>query len=129
MMPDCDPERTVTPRRILIVDDDVETTRTLKRLLEAAGYLVREENDSAKASQHAREFQPHFVILDYLMPVVHGGNVAWQLAADPDLRHIKLIVCSGAPAQEITFNLPPNRVPILEKPVDVDALFHLLRES
>ena len=116
------------PQRILIVDDDVHATRTLKQLLEAAGYLVREENDSARASQHAREFQPDVVILDYLMPVVHGGDVAWQFASDPDLRNIKVIVCSGAPAQEITFNLPPERVPILEKPVDIDALFHLLRE-
>ena len=128
MTPNCDPEKAATPRRILIVDDDVETTQALKRLLEAAGYLVREENDSARASQHAREFQPDFVILDYLMPVVHGGDVAWQLASDPNLRNIKLIVCSGAPVQEITFNLPPNRFPILEKPVDIDALFHLLRE-
>jgi CheY-like chemotaxis protein len=112
----------------LIVDDDVNATAALKRLLEAAGYLVREENDSARASQHAREFHPDFVILDYLMPVVHGGDVAWQLASDPDLRNIKLIVCSGAPTREITFNLPPNRVPILEKPIDIDALFQLLRE-
>lgn len=69
------------------------------------------------------------MILDYLMPVVHGGDVAWQLASDPVLRKIKLIVCSGAPTQEITLNLPPNRFPILEKPVDVDALLNLLRET
>ena len=38
-------------RRILIVDDDRESTRLLKILLEKIGYLVLEENDAAKAHQ------------------------------------------------------------------------------
>ena len=113
--------------RILIVDDDVNTTQTLRRLLEKAGYEVKEENDSARALQQAKEFRPDVVLLDFSMPVVDGGDVAWQLQSNPELKHIKLIVCSAVPRHEITFHLPPNPIPILEKPVDMAALFDLLR--
>jgi len=111
---------------ILVVDDDPEATGGLKRLLEAHGYIVREENDSTKALAAAREFQPHVVILDYLMPNAHGGDVAWQFASDPSLRSIRVIICTGVAKEEIMRKLPPVRIPILEKPVDTDALLELL---
>lgn len=115
-------------KRILLVDDDANSTKLLRLLLERAGYCVREENDSASALRHAREFQPDFVLLDYTMPVVDGGDVAWHMAADANLRNTKLIVCSGAPLAEINFHMPPNRIPVLEKPVDIDVLLKLLSE-
>src|SRR5215212_10212386 len=108
--------------RILIVDDDPETTRSLCVLLERKGYVVREENDSTQALTVAREFQPHAVVLDYLMPRAHGGDVAWQLASDPRLRDVRIIICSGVSPSEIARKLPPAQIPILGKPVDFDAL-------
>src|SRR4051812_37838365 len=101
--------------RILAVDDEPEITQALKRLLEEHGYAVREENDSTKALQAARAFQPHVVILDFLMPQAHGGDVAWQFWCDPQLRHVKVLLCSGAVKAEIATRLPPCAIPILEK--------------
>jgi CheY-like chemotaxis protein len=113
-------------KRILTIDDDPEVTHRLKRLLETAGYLVQEENDSTRALETARTFQPDVVLLDYQMPVVHGGDVAWQLASDVSLRNIRVIICSGISRSEIAIKLPPTRIPILEKPVDTDELLALL---
>lgn len=114
-------------RRILTVDDDPETTGALKRLLEAHGYLVREENESSNALAAAKEFHPHVVILDYVMPKAHGVDVAWQIASEPSLRDAKVVVCSAVDAEIFRRTLPPVRIPILEKPVDTDALLELLR--
>src|SRR4029453_7575126 len=45
-------------QRILIVDDDHESTHLVKILLEKAGsYVVLEENDAASAHQSARNFR------------------------------------------------------------------------
>src|SRR5437667_9978359 len=45
-------------RRILIVDDDPDSTHLVKILLEKAGhYLVLEENDANKAHQSASNFR------------------------------------------------------------------------
>lgn len=116
------------PYRILAIDDDPETTGALKRLLEKHGYTVREENDAMNALAAARAFQPHAVILDFLMPQAHGGDVAWQFWCDPQLRGVKVVLCSGAVKAEIAARLPPCTIPIMEKPVDTDALVALLAE-
>ena len=113
-------------KRILIVDDDPDTTHGLRRVLESHGYEVQEENISERALSVASAFQPHFVILDYLMPKVHGGDVAWQLASDPILQTTQVIICSGISKSEISIHLPPARIPILEKPIDSEALLALL---
>lgn len=114
--------------RILAIDDDPDVTQGLRRLLEKNGYTVREENDSTHALQTAREFQPHVVILDYLMPRVHGGDVAWQLASDPELGDAKVIICSGVAVTDLHAKLPPAPIPILGKPVDTGTLLELIRK-
>jgi CheY-like chemotaxis protein len=115
--------------RILTIDDDPGTTHGLKRLLGRTGYEVREENDSTHALAAAREFQPHVVILDYGMPKFHGGDVAWQLASDPQLRSTKVILCSGYDPEEFIHKLPPAAIPIVEKPVETGRLLVLIEQS
>jgi CheY-like chemotaxis protein len=113
--------------RILIVDDDPEATHGLGRLLVKRGYEIQEENDSSKALAAAKAFRPGVVILDFVMPNVHGGDVAWQLASDPVLRDTRMIICSGVASRgEIAGKLPPTEIPILEKPVDTEALLKLI---
>ena len=108
--------------RVLAVDDDVEATGRLRGLLEERGFSVAVENDSTKVLATARKFQPDVVILDYLMPKAHGGDVAWQLASDPVLRNTRLIMCSGVPFEQFTNKLPPMPITMMEKPVDAEAL-------
>jgi CheY-like chemotaxis protein len=64
-----------------------------------------------------------------MMPTLHGGDVAWQLASDPETQSIQIIICSGAEREEITRRLPLAKIPILEKPLDTEELLRLLREN
>jgi CheY-like chemotaxis protein len=74
-------------RRILIVDDDQDSTHLIKILLEKIShYLVLEENDAAKAHESARDFRPDLILLDIMMPQIDGGDIAAQIDADPDYR-------------------------------------------
>ena len=116
-------------KRVLAVDDDPETTRQLRGLLESRGFSVQVENDSTRALNVARRFHPDVVILDYLMPKAHGGDVAWQLASDPVFRKTRMIMCSGVPVQEFSKKLPPVHIDIMEKPVDTEALMELIEGS
>jgi hypothetical protein len=55
--------------------------------------------------------------------------VAWQLASDPHLRDVRVIICSGAADLDLATKLPPARIPILGKPIDTNALLRLLADE
>ena len=79
-------------RRILIVDNDPDTTHLVKVLLERTGhYLVLEENDATKARQSALNFRPDVILLDIVMPETDGGEVAARIQADPELQNMPII--------------------------------------
>src|SRR5437773_10402317 len=69
-------------RRILIVDNDKNTTHLVKILLEKTGrYMVFEENDGARAHLSARNFRPDLILLDIVMPETDGREIAAQIRA------------------------------------------------
>src|SRR5437764_12956074 len=79
-------------RRILIVDNDKNTTHLVKILLEKTGrYLVFEENDSTRAHQTARNFLPYLILLDIVMPDSDGRHIAAQIRTDPELQNTPII--------------------------------------
>jgi CheY-like chemotaxis protein len=84
-------------KRILIVDDERSFTRMVKLNLEKTGfYEVREENRGTLAVPAAREFRPHLILLDVIMPDRDGGDVLARLQADPELRQIPVIFITAA---------------------------------
>jgi len=88
-------------KRILIVDDEVATTRLLKFGLEKTGfYEVREENNGTNAISTTRAFKPDLIVLDVCMPMVAGGDVAAQIAADPILKHIPIVFLTSMVSEE-----------------------------
>ncbi len=103
-------------KRILLVDDEAGFTRLLKMNLEKTGlYLVLVLNESTKAIQAARQFQPNVILLDIVMPDMDGGDIAAKIQADPELGHIPIIMLTalvdqdepspGAVAQAGTLNV------------------------
>lgn len=79
-------------RRILIVDNDRDSTHRVKILLEKTGnYFVREENDSTRAHQAARNLRPDLILLDIMMPEADEGEIAARIKADPELRTTPII--------------------------------------
>jgi DNA-binding response OmpR family regulator len=79
-------------KRILIVDDERWFTNLVEYSLETEGYFdVRQENDATKAVQTARDFGPDLVILDIMMPVLDGTELAERFRADPVLCEVPVI--------------------------------------
>lgn len=78
--------------KILVVDDDPSLSRLLAVILNrVGGYDVCEENRSYAALATAREFRPDVVLLDVDMPGKDGGEVARDLAADPQLGRVPIL--------------------------------------
>lgn len=65
--------------RILIIDDDEGMARLMRLQLEQAGYEVRTAVRGMAGIQSAREWEPQLILLDVLMPDMHGWAVYQQL--------------------------------------------------
>ena len=84
-------------KKILVVDDEKSLTTLLKLNLEDTGnYEVRVENWPEDALRAAREFKPHLILLDIIMPRVPGGNVAAQIDDDPELKGTPIVFLTAA---------------------------------
>jgi len=118
-------------RRILIVDNERESTHVVKILLERTGrYLVLEENDATKAHQSARNFRPDVILLDIVMPETDGGEVAAQIQADPDLQRTPIIFLTALVTKaEAKTGLRIQGHPFLAKPISIPELIKGIEEN
>jgi CheY-like chemotaxis protein len=117
-------------RRILIVDNDKNTTHLIKILLEKTGrYLVFEENQPARAYQTAQNFQPDLIFLDVVMPEQDGGEIAAQIRADPQLQNAPIIFLTALVTRaEAKAGLHIDGHPFLAKPIDIQELIKTIEE-
>jgi CheY-like chemotaxis protein len=117
-------------RRILIVDNDPNTTHLVKVLLERTGqYLVLEENDATKAHQSARDFRPDLILLDVVMPKTDGGEVAARVEADPELHNTPIVFLTALVTRaEAKSGLHIQGHPFLAKPVSIPELINAIEQ-
>jgi DNA-binding response OmpR family regulator len=65
--------------QILLVEDDPALARTLKEGLEREGYAVTWTANGTKGIAHARDAQPHLILLDIRLPDMSGFDVCRQM--------------------------------------------------
>ena len=118
-------------RRILIVDDDRDSTHLIKILLEKIShYLVLEENDAAKAHESARDFRSDLILLYITMPQIDGGDIAAQIDADPGLQRTPIIFLTALVTKaEAKAGLHIQGHPVLAKPIDIPELINRIEEN
>lgn len=86
--------------RVLLVDDDPEDRKLLRRMIESQeGYEVMEAAGGQEAIALVRQTWPHIIVLDLLMPAVDGFAVLEAVKADEATRSIPIIVVT---AKELT---------------------------
>jgi two-component system CheB/CheR fusion protein len=83
------------PRRVLVVDDNVDAARTLADLLALDGHEAYVAHDGPSAVEAARRLRPDVAILDIGLPGFSGLEVARRLRSDPSLGGLLLVALSG----------------------------------
>ncbi|MAS35308.1 MAG: hypothetical protein CL610_14945 [Anaerolineaceae bacterium] len=91
-----DAERESSTERILIIDDQPESTRLLEQLLDEHGHyrVFSAHNGSEGVSMVARR-RPDLVILDLRMPEMDGFDVLNELRSNPETAYIPVLVVTG----------------------------------
>ena len=108
--------------KILAVDDNMSTLRTIKSILEKK-YNVSLANSGMKAMNMIGKSRPDVILLDYEMPVVDGKQTLEMIRSDEDIKDIPVIFLTGVNDEDhikAVLALKPDRY--LLKPVVPDKI-------
>ena len=73
-------------RRVLVVDDKVDSAERMAVLLRLYGHNVRRAHDGEAALEAALAFRPDVIFLDIDLPKMDGYEVARRLRLEPAMR-------------------------------------------
>lgn len=82
-------------KKILVVDDDVNTTLLMESVVSKAGYEIHAINNSAQTVSEAINIRPDLIILDLMMPGTNGIETCQALQANSGTKHIPIIIFSA----------------------------------
>ena len=82
-------------RRVLVIDDDIDTAQTLFFLLLDMGHDAAYATDGRSALDMASKLRPEFVLLDIGLPDLEGSEVAAQLRRIPGCEQTLIIAITG----------------------------------
>ena len=84
------------PRKVLLVDDNMDAVAVIAAYLKRAGHEVHEARDGFSALEMARRMRPDFLFLDLGLPGMDGLGVARQLRTDPNLSRMRIVAMTGS---------------------------------
>ncbi len=94
------PRLTAVPRRVLVVEDHLDSMRSLVFLLSDMGHKVDFAINGYAALQVAERLQPEFVLLDLGLPGVDGFFVCQRIKTMPALKDTRVIAITGYASEE-----------------------------
>jgi CheY-like chemotaxis protein len=81
--------------RILVVEDELDIARMLRRMLERAGYVVDFAADGAEALQQLEQTDYAAITLDLILPDMRGEDLVRYLRAQPATAGLPIVVISA----------------------------------
>jgi PAS domain S-box-containing protein len=117
------------PRRILVVDDNVDSTESLAMLLKLAGHETRQAYDGVTAVEMAEQFNPELVLLDIGLPKLNGFDACRRIREQPWGKNMVLVALTGwGQEEDRKKSMDAGFNHHLVKPMDYPALMKLLAE-
>jgi DNA-binding response OmpR family regulator len=80
------------PKKILVVDDELDIRNLVKKILEKNGYQVSLATNGVEALRKAENELPDLILLDVVMPAKNGWQVCKTLKSQEKTRHIPIII-------------------------------------
>jgi DNA-binding response OmpR family regulator len=80
---------------VLVVDDEPDIRKMVRRQLEARGYRVIEAGQGHEALNLLKEQTPDLIVLDAMLPEVHGFDIAKRIKGTERYGHIPIVMISA----------------------------------
>ena len=123
-------DRANTPpnRVVMVIEDDPAIRSVMTDVLEDRGYRVVTSSNGAEALQQLESVRPNVLVLDLLMPVMHGWEFMESYFDKTDGAAIPIVIVSVNPVLPRSF----DRFGVREcvgKPFQVDDLIRAVEDA
>lgn len=119
------------PKRVMVVDDEVEIVEALSTVLQQKIPQVEliPAYDGYEALIQIGHVKPDLIVLDLRMPRIDGFEVCKELKSNPLTRHITIIAISGCGTDINISRIKESGADFyLDKPFDMDQFLTLVRK-
>jgi DNA-binding response OmpR family regulator len=113
----------MNPKKILVVDDEVDLVKTIQFALETEGYQVLVSYSGEDALNKSREENPDLILLDIMLPKLDGYKVCRLLKFDEQYKHIPILMLTAKTQQkDRLLGMETGADEYITKPFDMEAL-------
>jgi two-component system KDP operon response regulator KdpE len=120
-----EPERSINANRILVVDDEPQITRVLRRGLSSKGYEVQVAEDGEEALTVFRQWKPDLIVTDLSMPGMGGLELCRRIRRTST---VPIVVLSVKGEERIKVEaLDTGADDYITKPFGMEELFARIR--
>jgi len=113
--------------RLLVIDDDEDTTALYRRFLQPHGYFVAGARTPEEVDRLLQDALPDLVLLDVLMPGLDGWRMMRRLQDNPRTARLPIVICSVLAQPRLALAL--GAVDVLHKPLTEQTLLAAVLRS
>lgn len=124
------------PKKIMIIDDDIDLVEAMRITLESDGYDVIDAQEGQKGLEILKKEKPDLLILDVMMGTLDEGfHVAYQIRNDKEIKEIPILMITAVGAQtgfEFDMQRDEDFLPVnefIEKPVNPQLLLDTIKRN
>lgn len=110
---------------VLLVEDEFGQAELMSALLQGEGYRVVTALNGEEALKCLHAEKPALILSDFMMPVMHGGELGKAVRRDPQLAEIPFVFMSGT-SEHVVKQAFDQYDAFLSKPYDIDSLLVLV---
>jgi len=115
--------------KILVIDDDEQTTTMLSKFFRSKGFEINITNDPLDGLNMIRAEKFDIILLDINMPVISGIGIIELLAGENTLKNQNILIFSGTQMPEIQLKNWLRKDGIkgfIKKPIKLDELLSII---
>ena len=118
----------MNPKKILLVDDEVDLVETVRFPLEMEGYHVLVSYNGEDALNQARKENPDLILLDLMLPKLDGYKVCRLLKFDERYKHIPILMLTAKTQEkDKVLGLETGADEYITKPFEMDYLMEKVK--
>jgi len=109
-------------KRVLIIDDDVDFSELLTSMLSKSAVKVHISHYGEEGLQEARRMKPDLIVLDVMMPGMHGIHALGLLRTWEETAHTPILIATTLPREDIEVGVAEGDAEYIDKSVSIQSI-------